>query len=79
MEILFLALPPKSKCRQPLVSRDVFNKCGESTNFSRSYSGVPFRNLAEIPRLTSEAKGQKSACLDEPLIMAFAERGAVQP
>ena len=51
-----MALPQKSKCRQSLVSRDVFNKCGESTNFSRSYSGVPFRNLAEIPRLTSEAK-----------------------
>ena len=41
MEILFLALPQKSKCRQTLVSRDSFNKCGDSTNFSRSYSGVP--------------------------------------
>ena len=59
VEILFVALPQKSdKCRQHLVPRDMFNKCGESTNFSRSYTGVPFRNLAEIPRLERDAKVQ---------------------
>ena len=54
VETLFVKLPPKRK--QQLVARDTFNKCGESTNFCRSYSGVPFRNLAEIPRLTIEAR-----------------------
>ena len=54
VETLFVKLPPKRK--QQLVARDTFNKCGESTNFCRSYSGVPFRNLDEIPRLSSEGK-----------------------
>ena len=53
MEVLFVKLP---KSRRKLVSRGLFNKCGESTNFSRSFTGVPFRNLAEIPRLTPDAK-----------------------
>ena len=53
MEVLFVKLP---KSRRKLVSRGLFNKCGESTNFSRSFTGVPFRNLAEIPRLTPNAK-----------------------
>ena len=49
MEVLFVKLP---KGQRKLVSRELFKKCGESTNFSRSFTGVPFRNLAEIPRLT---------------------------
>ena len=56
METLFLILPTKNKGQRNLDARDLFNKSGESTNFSRSYSGVPFRNLVEIPRLTSEGK-----------------------
>ena len=56
MEVLFVKLPRKAKGQRKLVSRDLFTKCGESTNFSRSYTGVPFRNIAEIPRLTDEAK-----------------------
>ena len=55
VEALFVTVPSHG-CKQQLVARDKFNNCGESTNFCRSYSGVPFRNLAEIPRLTSEAK-----------------------
>ena len=56
LEVLFVALPTRNKSHQGLVPRDTFNKCGESTNFSRSYSGVPHRNLADIPRLTAAAK-----------------------
>ena len=53
MEVLFVRLP---KSRRKLLSRRLFKKSGESTNFSRSFTGVPFRNLAEIPRLTPDAK-----------------------
>ena len=31
-------------------------KSGESTSFCRSYTGVPFRNLVEIPRVTADTK-----------------------
>ena len=56
MEVLFVKLPWKAKGQRKLIARDLFTKCGESTNFSKSYTGVPFRNLAEIPRLTKDAK-----------------------
>lgn len=56
MEVMFALLPRVTKGQRAVIARDQFTKCGESTNFSRSYSGVPFRNLIEIPRLTSEAK-----------------------
>ena len=56
METIFALLPEAIKGQRPVIARDLFNKCGESTNFSRSYSGVPFRNLAEIPRVTPDAK-----------------------
>ena len=58
METLFALLPHAHKGQRAVVPRDLFTKSGESTNFSRSYSGVPFRNLKEIPRLTPEAKGK---------------------
>ena len=56
MEVLFVKLPWKSKGQRKLVARDLFTKSGESTNFSRSYTGVPFRNIGEIPRVTEDAK-----------------------
>ena len=57
MEVLFVLLPQSGKTGQrTLVDRDHFTKSGESTNFSRSYTGVPFRNLVEIPRMTDERK-----------------------
>ena len=57
LETLFVVLQHKRNGkRRKLVSRDLFAKSGEATNFSRSYTGVPFRNLAEIPRLTEEGK-----------------------
>ena len=55
VEALFVTVPSHG-CKQQLVARDNFNKCGECTNFCRSYSGVSFRSLAEIPRLSEEAK-----------------------
>ena len=56
MEVPFVNLPWKSKGQRKLVALDLFTKSGETTNFSRSYTGVPFRNIAEIPRLTEDAK-----------------------
>ena len=56
MEVLFVMKQRKSRKQRGLVARDMFTNCGESTNFSRSYTGVPYRNLVEIPRLTADAK-----------------------
>ena len=57
LETLFVVFSgDKTKTAFSIVDRDLFTKSGESTNFSRSYTGVPFRNLAEIPRLTAECK-----------------------
>ena len=57
METLFAVMPYANKTGQrALVPRDSFRNCGESTNFCRTYTGVLGRNLAEIPRLTTDAK-----------------------
>ena len=56
LEIIFALLPHMEKGQRKVIARDLFTKCGESTNFSRSYSGVPFRNIAEIPRCTEAQK-----------------------
>jgi len=56
MEVLFVMKQRKSRKQRGLVARDMFTNCGESTNFSRSYTGVLYRNLVEIPRLTADAK-----------------------
>jgi len=57
MEVLFVALPgTRPKTSYSVVHRDLFTAAGESTNFSKTYTGVPFRNLTEIPRLTGDAK-----------------------
>ena len=55
-EILFVSLPSTVKGQRKIVSREVFTKCGESTNYSRTYTGVQIRTLEEIPRLTAEDK-----------------------
>ena len=57
-ETLFVTFPgDKAKTSHHLVHRDLFTSSGESTNFSTTYTGVAFRNLADIPRLTAEVKG----------------------
>jgi len=57
-EIIF-AMPPQAgkggKARK-IIARDVYANSGEATNCCRSYTGVPFRNLAEIPRMTKDTK-----------------------
>ena len=58
IETVFAILPAAAKGQRKLIARDLFTKSGESTNFSRSYTGVPFRNLNEIPRLTDAGKKQ---------------------
>ena len=44
------------KGRRKIIPRDTFTKCGESTNYSKTYPGVPGRTLNEIPRLTADNK-----------------------
>ena len=58
-EVLFVVFPATtSKTSIHLVHRDLYANSGESTNFSTTYTGVPLRNLGEIPRLTAPAKAR---------------------
>ena len=68
VEIIFALLPHVEKGQRKVVARDLFTKCGESTNFSRSYCGFPFRNIAEIPRCT---QAQKIDIIGEAAVGAF--------
>ena len=54
-----MKLPDATKAQRKVVARSSFTKCGEATNFSRTYTGVPIRTLSEIPRLTTASKQQK--------------------
>ena len=56
METIFVALPSASKGQRKVVARTAFTKSGEATNFSRTFTGVPFRNVAELPRVTADVK-----------------------
>ena len=67
-EVLFVSLPSAPRGQRKIVSRDSYTKCGESTNYSRSYTGVWNRTLEEIPRLTAE---DKLAILGESAIGEF--------
>ena len=60
METLFLCLPDKGRLggQIHLVARDVYTHSGESTNFCRTYTGVPYRRMAELPRISAELKVQ---------------------
>ena len=75
METLFLVLPTATKGQRKVVERDLYTKAGEATNFSRSYTGVPFRNLAEIPRVTEDGK---KAILGPAAIGAFTKDRVVK-
>ena len=55
---LFVKLPEANKGQRKVVARASFTKCGESTNFSGTYTGVPCRTLAEIQRLATGSKQQ---------------------
>jgi len=58
MEVLFVALPkPSTRAKGKLIPRESFcTGGGEVTNFCRTYTRVPFRNLHEIPRVDSDQK-----------------------
>ena len=57
MEVVFALLDTSHKRNNfCIVNRDSFTKSGEVSNFSRSFTGVPFRNLAEIPRCADDLK-----------------------
>ena len=57
IEVVFALLGTSHKrSHLGIVSRDNFTKSGEVSNFSRSFTGVPFRNLAEIPRCAENLK-----------------------
>ena len=40
----------------PIKDRSIFNKCGESSNFHRTFSGVQMRTPPEMPRVSKEDK-----------------------
>ena len=57
METMFVALPSASKGQRKVVARIAdFAKSGEATNFSRTFTGVPFRSVAELPRVTADVR-----------------------
>jgi hypothetical protein len=74
METLFASFPATYRAGLKVVARDLFTKSGESTNWSRTYTGVPFRNLAEIPRMVSKTK---QGILGQSAVGDF-DRGRVQ-
>ena len=55
-EIVFAVLAECIRGQRTLTVRENFTKSGESTSFCKSYTGVPFRNLVEIPRVTADTK-----------------------
>ena len=57
-EILFASLSSATKGQRKCVSREAFTRCGESTNYSKSYTGIQSRTLDEIPRLTAQDKAK---------------------
>ena len=69
-EVLFVALPTACKGQRQVVARDVFTELGASTNYSRTYTGVSPRTLAEIPRLTVD---DKNTILGSDAVGAFAK------
>ena len=58
VEFLFVAFPSGIRGKRKVINRELFMKCGESTNYSRSYTGVMSRRLEAIPRLTAEDKAR---------------------
>ena len=66
-EIRFVSRPRAIMGQRKIVSREVLTKCGESTNYSRSYAGVQHRTLEDIPRITADDTatrlGQAAICV----------------
>ena len=55
-EFRFVSRPSAIMGQRKIVSHEVFTKCGESTNYSKSYTVVQNRTLEEIPRFTVDDK-----------------------
>ena len=55
-EIRFVSRPSAIMGQRKIVSHEVFTKCGESTNYSKSYTVVQNRTLEDIPRFTVDDK-----------------------
>ena len=47
---------PVSRVRLKTRARANFSACGETTTHTRSYSGVPWRSLSSLPRMTLNVK-----------------------
>jgi len=54
---------------QKVLHRADFNKCGESSTSSTTYTGVPMRRYSELPRMSCDTKSS---------ILGVAASGAVQ-
>ena len=55
-EIRFVSRPSAIMGQRKIVSHEVFTKCGESTNYSKSYTVVQNKTLEDIPRFTVDDK-----------------------
>ncbi len=67
MDSLLAVLPSVTKGQRKVTPRDTFTNRGESTSLCRSGTGVPFRNLMDIPRVTTETKKGVFSCF-RPLV-----------
>jgi hypothetical protein len=53
-----VGLLPVAKARMQTRIRDTFSACGERKSNTQTYSGVPWRSLASLPRLSLEVKNE---------------------
>jgi len=79
-EVMHIHLP-QLKTRMKITGRDSFKLVGESSTHHTTYTGVPIRTLAELPRFGLDAKneitGQKGTpTLDNEISSEVAKNGA---
>ena len=70
---------PVSRVRMITRDRNSFSACGEKTTYTRTYSGVPWRTLSSLPRMTQEVKdgvtGMTSPTYEESIFQLTRTRG----
>jgi len=70
-----LVYRPKQKRKETMSARQVYNACGETSNYDMSYTGVEARSLDELPKLTTTDKKKIfSNEVDCPLAYAAADQ-----
>ena len=70
---------PVSRVRMKTRDRNSFSACGEKTIHTRTYSGVPWRTLNSLPRMTREVKdgvtGMTAPTYEESIFQLTRTRG----